>query len=109
MSLQRVIKSLIGLGLSQTDANVYIYLAVYGPLKAEKIGDALKLKERLLYQSLEKLKSKGLVSSFLKQSVLISALPFDKTLELLVEQQLRAADTIEQEKTAIISKGRTII
>jgi sugar-specific transcriptional regulator TrmB len=108
MSHERVIKTLTILGLSQTDANVYIYLATNGPQKAEKIGDALKLKEQLLYQSIEKLKGKGVVSSIFEQSDLFSALPFDQTLELLVKVHLKDAQTIEQYKDEILSKWKKI-
>lgn len=104
MYRKRVIKSLISLGFSETDANVYIYLATNGPTIAEKIGDALQLKEQFLFQSLERLTRKGIVSSLLKQSILFSALPFEKTLELLVEEQLKEAENLVTVKNEIFSK-----
>ena len=58
MSHERVLKTLLNLGLSHMDAEVYMHLAVKGPQKAEEIGDALKLQEQLLNESLENLKGK---------------------------------------------------
>jgi sugar-specific transcriptional regulator TrmB len=108
MSYKRVIKTLRSLGLSKTDANVYVYLATEGPQGAKNIGDALKLREQILHQSLENLQGKGVVSSKLEQSALFSALPFDKALELLVKAHLKEAQNIERDKTEILSKWKTL-
>lgn len=108
MNHARINKALTDLGLSQTDANVYIYLATNGPQKAEKIVETLKLKEQLLYQSIAKLKDKGIVSSAFEQSALFSALPFDKALELLLKAHLKEAQTLEQDKNEILSKWKAI-
>ncbi len=108
MSNKRVMKALTSLGLSQTDAKVYLYLATSGPQKAEKIGDVLQLKEQLLHQSLEKLKGKRVVSSYFQKSVLFSALPFRKALDVLVKQQLKKAQTIEGYRDKILSTWKAI-
>jgi sugar-specific transcriptional regulator TrmB len=109
MSHQRVIKTLTSLGISQTDANVYVYLATNGPQKTENIGDALKLQEQLLHQSLENLQGKGIVNPRPEQSAVFFALPFDKALELLVKAHLKEAQVIEQEREAILSRWRAIV
>ena len=109
MSHERVIKTLTSLGLSHRDAEVYLYLAKEGPQKEENIGDALKLQEQLLYQSLENLQGKGVVNAKLEQSALFSALPFDKALKLLVKAHLKEAQVIEQNKDKLLSKWREMI
>ena len=43
MSLERIIKALIGLGLSQTDAEVYVHLATAGPATARSIINNLTI------------------------------------------------------------------
>ena len=104
-----MIKTLTSLGLSQTDANVYVYLATMGPQKAENISDALKLQEQLLHQSLENLQGKGIVNLPLEQSALFFALPFDKALELLVKAHLKEARVLEQNRGEILSKWQAMI
>ncbi len=108
MSNKRVMITLTSLGLSQIDAKVYIYLATNGPQNAEQIGDALKLKQQLLNQTIERLKDMGVVSSFLKQTTLLSALPFQQALEWLVKANLKKAKSIEEDKDEILSKWKTI-
>lgn len=109
MSQQRVLKALMNLGLSQIDAEVYVYLANKGPQRAESIRDALKLQEQLLFQSLENLQSKGVVNSAIEPSASFSAIPFDKALDLLVKAHLKETQNIEQNKDEILSRWKSIV
>ncbi len=104
-----MIKSLTNLGLSQTDANVYIYLATRGPQRAKNIRDALKLEQQILNKSLENLQGKGVVNFTLKQSATFFALPFDKALDLLVKAHLKKTELIEQKKNDILSKWQEFV
>ncbi len=109
MNHQNVINALERLGLSQTDAQVYIHLAIKGPQKVGNISDALKLEEELLSHSLKNLQNKGVVDSTLERSALFSALPFDKTLELLLKEHMKETQNIEQNKDEILSKWQKMI
>ena len=62
MSLERVLKALVGLGLSQTDAEVYVHLATAGPATAKSITGNLALNKRQIYRSLKALQQKGIAS-----------------------------------------------
>jgi len=108
LSHERVLKTLVNLGLSHTDAEVYIHLAIKGPQKVGNLADALKLLEKPLSQSLENLKSKGIVNSELEYSQLFFALPFDKALELLMKAHLTETRNIEQNKSEILSKWQAM-
>lgn len=108
MSRERIIKALNGLGLTSTDAKVYVHLATKGPQKIENIGDALKLKESLIYQSIVSLQLKGLVNLVASTASLFFALPFDKALDLLVKAHIKEAENIEQDKNEILSRWRSI-
>jgi sugar-specific transcriptional regulator TrmB len=109
MSCKRVIKTLIGLGLSEAEADVYIYLASDGPQKAKNIGDALRLQEMLLHQSLENLQDKGLVSAIKENIALFYALPFNKALDLLVNTHLEEAKAIEKNRKGILARWKKMV
>ena len=109
MNHQRVLIALERLGLSQTDAQVYIHLAIEGPREAGKIAEALKLEGKLLSQSLKSLQSRGVVDSTLGHTCLFSALSFDKALELLVKAHLKETQNIEQNKDEILSKWQKMM
>ena len=63
MSLERVIKALIRLGLSRLDAEAYVYLANNGPRQAVNLAEALNVSKSRIYASLRNLNSIELVRS----------------------------------------------
>jgi predicted DNA-binding transcriptional regulator len=109
LSQERVIRALVGLGLSQTDAQIYIYLATMGPKKIEDIMKELQLQDHLLRTSLENLRNKKIVNPTLEHSIFFQALPFEKALELLVQANMVTTRNIERNKAKILSKWETII
>ena len=100
MSLELIIKALIGLGLSRPDAEVYVYLAKKGPQKTVDLAKALIYNKREIYSSLRNLQTKGLVS---KDRTLFSALPFEEALDLLIRIEKEQAQTMHESKEELFS------
>lgn len=109
MSLERVLKALTKLGLSQREAEVYIYLATKGPQKAGNIAETLNLNKQYLCFTLKSLKNKRVVNATLEYSAQFSALPFKKALDLLAETRRKEAQHIEENKEEIIANWRSMI
>jgi sugar-specific transcriptional regulator TrmB len=99
----------VNLGLSQRDAEVYVFLAKEGPQKARNIAEALKVYKQQLYCSLKNLRDKSIVNATLKHPAEFSAIPFDKALDLLVKAHLKETQSIEQDKEEILSQWRSMI
>ncbi len=108
MNHKRVLNALASLGLSQTDAEVYIHLATRGPQEAESIAEGLRMQEDLLRKALENLKNKGLVTFTSKQSTLFFALSFNKALDLLIEKHIKETQELERSKDETLSKWAAI-
>jgi sugar-specific transcriptional regulator TrmB len=108
VSLERVLKALTKLGLSQREAEVYIYLATKGPQKAGNIAETLKLSEQYLCSTLKSLQNKRIINVTLEYSTQFSALPFEKALGLLAEAQRKEAQRIEENKEEILSDWRSM-
>jgi sugar-specific transcriptional regulator TrmB len=85
LSQERALKVLVQLGLSQPDAEVYVFLATRGPQKAGNIVAALKMHKRKVYRSLKSFQSKEIMNAPLERPAQFSAIPFDKALNLLVK------------------------
>jgi sugar-specific transcriptional regulator TrmB len=98
LSLERIFKALTSLGLSEPDARVYIFLALKGPKKPDKIVDKLKISNKQIIQSLKNLENRGILTDIDSQKG-YSALPFEKALKLL----------IKAEKEKIISSEENLI
>jgi sugar-specific transcriptional regulator TrmB len=87
LSLERIFKALTSLGLSEPDARVYIYLALRGPKKRESIVYDLKISRDQIVQSLENLQNKNIIISDPKIKNILSVLPFEKALKLLIKAE----------------------
>lgn len=96
LSLERIINVLEGFGFKRIEAEVYVYLAKKGPQKAKELADALKIPKRQLYSILKNLHGKGVITTCHKQTTTFSALDFEKTLDLLVKDNIEQAKTIKE-------------
>jgi len=103
MSLERIFKALVSLGLSQTDANVYIHIATKGPAFARNIINDLSLNNRNTYRSLNNLQKKGIVKANDKYPSEFLALPFEDALNLLINLKTEQAQDIQRRKKELIS------
>jgi sugar-specific transcriptional regulator TrmB len=98
----------VSLGLSQTDAEVYVFLATEGSQKAKNIATSLKIYNRKVYRSLKSLQNKEIVNATLERPALFSAMPFDKVLDLLIQAHLKEAQQIEQHMEEILTQWRSV-
>lgn len=104
MSLERIIKALVGLGLSRSDAEVYVYLAKKGPRKVVDLAKALIHNKQRIYSNLRNLQTIGLVT---KVQATFSALPFEKALDLLIKMEKEQAQAIQETKEELLTTWET--
>ena len=104
MSLEVIIKALIDLGLSRSDAELYVYLAKKGPQKAVDLAKALNINKPKIYASLRNLQTKGLVT---KVHTIFSALTFEEALNLLINMKKDQAQTIHEDKKELLTTWET--
>ena len=100
MSLERLIKALIGLGLTRIDAEVYVILAKKGQQTVVDLAKAMNFGTHKISTSLTTLITKGLVNTNHK---IFSALPFEEALELLIELEKKQAQTLYQNKDELLA------
>lgn len=109
MSLERVFKALVSLGLSEPDARVYVYLALKGSTKTESIVDNLKISRQQIHRSLKYLQDKGIVFADSKSRSIFSALVFEKALDLLIETEKEKTEILQETKKSLLSEWKTSI
>ena len=100
MSLERVIETLVRLGLSRSEAEVYVYLANKGPHKAVSIAHVLRANKSTAYDNLKKLQTKNLVT---KNNAIYSALPFEQALELLIKREKKQANHFQESTKKLVA------
>jgi sugar-specific transcriptional regulator TrmB len=122
---------LIDLGLTPTQARVYLVLVESEPLKASAISKISKVARPDIYQTLSKLHQLGLVEKIIRKPLMYTAIPIDEGLSSLLEAKKERYEkvmaeaqllldtvkiaktnkkkTIEEPLFVLVPQGRTII
>jgi sugar-specific transcriptional regulator TrmB len=106
LSLERIFKALVSLGLSQIEARVYVLLALKGSEKAVSIVKNLKISKQQIYRSLEHLQDKGIILSDPESKTSFSALPFEEALKLLIRKEKEQNEMMQR---TLLSTWKTMI
>ncbi len=101
MAYKKVYDVFIGLGLSETDAEVYILLAKKGPQFVRELSEALDIERHKLHLSLKNLQQKNLVKVTQKKSPLFYAVSFDKAIDLLAKSRTEEAKRLQAYKKSL--------
>ena len=99
MSLERIIRALVDVGLTRIQAEVYVYLAKKGPKTIDYLVKTLIYNRREIEQSLKVLQSKGILT---RNQVLFCALPFEEALSFLIETRKEQAQVVTKKKEELL-------
>jgi sugar-specific transcriptional regulator TrmB len=106
LSKERIMNVLRGLGLSQVDTQVYIFLAKQGPHKTGEIALALNLNEKKTHASLRDLQNKNIVEASINFPLEFQAVPFKEVIDLSIEVKKEQAKAMQQAKNELLSSWR---
>jgi sugar-specific transcriptional regulator TrmB len=107
-SLDRVLKSLVSLGITHNDAEVYIYLAKEGPKKASELANALETSRQRLYLNLKKLIEKQIVTTSNNKPSVFSAIAFEEVINLLVKIKKEQSAAILETKEELLANWKSV-
>jgi len=94
------------LGLSEVDAQIYVFLALNGPCKAKDMTEKLSLYEEQLYRSLKNLRDKDVVKASIDYPAVFSAIPFEEILDLLAEIKKEQAQALSDVREELLNSWR---
>lgn len=109
MSKERIIKALKELGLSNVDAQVYVFLAKNGSHSEREIAGILEIQESQVYRSLKNLQSIEIVKAIGEHPVQFSAAPFEKLIDIFIEVKKEQAKTMQKSREELLSSWRETI
>ena len=104
-----MLKTLTSLGFTETDAQVYVFLATESPQKASDIAEALKIYKQNLYRTLKSLQSQGIVNASPEYPARYSAVLFEKVLDLLIKAKKEQHKALQESKEELLSTWRSMI
>ena len=109
LSKERIIKALKGLGLSNIDARVYIFLANSGPNTEKEIVDNLQILEEKIYHSLNILQDIEIVKTSEEYPIKYFAVPFEEVLDLFIEVKKEQTKTMQESREELLSSWKETI
>ena len=108
MGDEKVKKVLKGFGVTEKEAEVYIFVAKHGVLRSGEIVKNSKMHKADVYRILKSLQTKGLVESTLESPTRFIAVPFETVLDSLIKAKRDEAALIESTKQDLLSDWKNI-
>jgi sugar-specific transcriptional regulator TrmB/pimeloyl-ACP methyl ester carboxylesterase len=99
---------LLDYGLTNKEADIYIFLAKNVILTGGEISKRTKIARPVVYRILKNLQTKGLVEPTLESPTRFVAVPFDKALDLIIKTKKQEALKVEREKQDLLEDWKTI-
>src|SRR3989304_5948117 len=96
MTEETIKKILKDFGLTNKEAEVYIFLSKHGVLKCGEIARGMKRHKAQIYRILKILESKGLLESTLEAPTRFTAVPFETVCDLSLKATSYAAAQLKQ-------------
>jgi len=106
--IENLQQSLLKYGLSLNQAKVYVYLSKNGPKAAAEIAKSLKLPRTETYHLVNSLQHKGIVISNFGKPIKFNALPLDKSILVLVNNERNRIDELEDQRKDLMSIWKAI-
>jgi sugar-specific transcriptional regulator TrmB len=101
-------KALKNFGLTETEAEVYIFLAKHGVLKIREIARQMKKDRAQVLRILKSLQSKGLVEATLEVPTRYTAVSFERVIDSRIKAKRDEAALIESTKNELLSYWKKI-
>jgi sugar-specific transcriptional regulator TrmB len=105
---ETVEKVLKDFGLTEKEAEVYVFLAKHGALKSREVARQIKKDKAQVLRILKSLQSKSLVESTLEVPKRFAAVPFEKVLDAFVQAKRDEAALIESTKKDLLLSWKSI-
>lgn len=104
-ALKRVLKDF---GLTEIEAEIYLFLARQGASKGTEVAKQTKKDKAQIYHILRNLQSKGLVESTLEAPVRFTPVSFENVVESAIKAKKDEATEIENAKQELLEYWRNI-
>jgi len=95
-AISDIVAELQEYGLTRNEARVLVFLAKTGPSKASEVARAVQINRTETYRTIRNLQRRGLVESTLERPVRLQSVPFDRCLNILIDERKARLRILEQ-------------
>lgn len=99
----------MSMDLSETDAQVYVFLALNGPHRAREISRRMNLYKAQLYRSLRNLQDKDIALATADSPAVFSVIPFERLLDMLVKIRKEQEGALRDAREELRSSWQKVI
>jgi sugar-specific transcriptional regulator TrmB len=99
---EKVREVLKDFGVTAKEAEIYIFLAKHGTLKAREISRGAKTHKALVYRILASLENKGLVTPTLEAPARFTTVNFEALIDLNIKAKREEAALLENTKKELL-------
>jgi sugar-specific transcriptional regulator TrmB len=107
-ALKEINTALLRLRLSKNEAKIYLFLALHGAQKAQKIAESLGVPRTEAYKILRELENKGIIFRILERPMKFMVAPFEKILEDDIEERRQKIHKLEKKKDELLNLWKTL-
>jgi sugar-specific transcriptional regulator TrmB len=108
LSEELIKKILKSIGLTEKEADMYIFLAKHGALKGIEIAKRIRIDRAEVYRILKSLQNKRLLESTLEKPTQFVIIPFEKVIDSFVKARRDEATIVERKKEELMEDWRKI-
>jgi len=105
---EKVRKILKSFGLTDKEAELYIFLAKHGVLRTGEIAKGIKTHRVEVYRLLRSLQTKGAIEATLESPTRFTTVPFELILELFIKAKREETALIENTKQSVLNDWNII-
>lgn len=95
-AINDIVAELQDYGLTRNEARVLVFLAKTGPSKASEVARSVQINRTETYRTIRNLQRRGLVEATLERPVRFQSVPFDKCLQVLIDERKARLRILEQ-------------
>ncbi len=108
MGTEKVQKVLSNLGLTDKEAELYIFLAKYEPLRSGEISKGIRTHRVEVYRMLKSLQTKGAVQATLESPTRFTTVPLETILDSFIKAKREETALMESTKQSVLKDWRNI-
>ena len=108
LSTENILQILKNFGLTEKEAEIYIFLAKRGVQKSGEIAKGIKTHRAEVYRMIRSLQAKGLVESTLEAPVRFAAVPFERAIDSFIRTKREEAASVESAKRDLLEEWNLI-
>ncbi len=108
MGTEKVQKVLRNFGLTEKEAELYIFLAKRSALRSGEIAKGIKTHRVEVYRMLKSLQTKGVIESTLESPARFTTVPFETVLDSFIKAKREETALIEKTKQSVLNDWQII-